>query len=461
MNIKQYHKIYIIGIGGIGVSGLAKILLELGKEVSGSDLVSSEVTDRLISLGAKIIIGPHQSKNISPDTDLVVFTNAIKSSNPELKKAQQLKIFSINYAQCLAMVMEHYISLVVSGTHGKSTTTSMLAAIFIEAGMDPTVVVGTKIKECDNDNSRLGLGRYFIIEGDEYKEAFLNYRPVGQIITNIEADHLDYYKNEQNIIKAFLKVILKIPKGGFLVANADDKNIQKIIHQAKCRVITFGMKNGDYQITHVIQHGELTRFAIKGAERFDLAIRVPGLHNVFNACAAAVLSLSFGIRHEIIQKALLNYSGAWRRFQVKGEIKGVTVIDDYAHHPSEIKATLKAARQFFPGKRIWCIFQPHSGDRTKQLFSDFATSFVDCDRLIITEIYRVAGRENDAKISSKKLADRIKTAKPDTEFEPDFLKIPTKIIRKLKPNDLVITMGAGTITEISDQLLKKLQNKKQ
>jgi UDP-N-acetylmuramate--alanine ligase len=453
MNINKHKKIHFIGIGGIGVSGLARILLELGKEISGSDLVGSAITDELKKLGATIIIGKHQTRNVPVDCDTVIYTNAAKKSNPEYKKAIKLKKYLASYPEYVGHVLKNYIPIVVVGTHGKSTTTSMLAKIFLEAQLDPTILVGTKISECDGSNARLGLGRHFIVEGDEYKAAFLNYTPVGLIINNIEADHLDFYKNLTGVIKAFTKLITSVPKGGFVIANADDQNIEKILSKAKCRVITFGLEKGDYRALHVVQHGEITRFAVQGLERFDLAIRVPGLHNVRNALAACIMALSFGIKHETIQKALLNYTGAWRRFEVKGEKDGLVVVDDYAHHPTEIKATLAAARKFFPNKKIWCIFQPHSGDRTKQLFNDFVTSFRDCDCLIMTEIYRVAGRERDTKISSKKLSEVIKKTHANTQFIANYKKVPALIKDKLGHADVVITMGAGTITEISNQFL--------
>jgi UDP-N-acetylmuramate--alanine ligase len=456
MNLASLKKIHFVGIGGIGISALARLMQSSGKTISGSDLVGSDIISGLKKYGALITIGRHSPKNIPSDADLVVYTNAIKKTNPELKRAQQLKIPALSYPACLGLMMQQYRPLVVAGTHGKSTTTSMLAKIFITAGFDPTVVVGTKIKECHGSNARLGGGQYFIAEGDEYKEAFLNYQPLGLIINNIEADHLDYYKTEKNVVKAFIKLVKKIPAEGFLVANADDINVKKATERAACRVVTFGLANGDYLATHIVRHGELTRFAVKGLEQFDLAITVPGLHNVKNALAACVLALSFGIRPEVIQKALLEYSGAWRRFEIKGEHKGVVIIDDYAHHPTEIRATLAAARQSFPGRRIWCIFQPHSRDRTKRLFDDFVHAFNDCDKLILTEIYQVAGREGKSKISGLKLAQAIEKTKQDIIFIKDYIKITSAVAKQLKSRDVVITMGAGTITLVSDQLIKEL-----
>jgi len=455
MNLATYSHIHFIGIGGIGVSAIARLMIELGKKVTGSDLYDSIIISGLEKNGAKISLGAHQAKNVGQETDLVIHTSAIVKTNPELLKAKKMGTTVFTYPEFLSQLMSSYLALVVSGTHGKSTTTAMLAKIYIEAGLDPTVVVGTNLKEFDG-NARLGLGRYFIIEGDEYREAFLNYQPIGLIVNNIEADHLDYYKNVKNIVKAFRQMVKKVPRGGFLVANAEDSNVKKIINSAKCKIITFGIDKGDYFATHIVQKGELTCCAVKGLERFDLAIRVPGLHNVKNALAAAVMALAFGIDIKTIQKALLHYQGAWRRFEIKGEGKGVIVVDDYAHHPTEIKATLKTAKQYFIGKKVWCVYQPHSGSRTKALYVDFVNSFADCDELVLTDIYQVAGREKKEKVDIRKLVTDIKKIKKEITLIKDYNKVCNYLIKKVKSGDVVITMGAGTITEVSDQLLNKL-----
>lgn len=455
MNWHVYKKIHFIGIGGIGVSAVARIMLEFGKQVSGSDVVDSEIIKNLQQLGARINTGKHKVSNLSDDTDLVVFTNASEDTNPEFVKAKRLKIPTLSYPNFLGKLISNYIPIVVTGTHGKSSTTAMLSKIFIEAGLDPTVVIGANIQELKG-NARVGLGRYFILEGDEYQEAFLNYQPAGLIINNIEADHLDYYKNMENIIKSFKVLTKRIPRGGFIVANVMDDNVIKAITGSKCRIIKFGLEYGDYYATHIVRHGELTRFAVKGLESFDLAIRVPGDYNVQNALAAAVMSLAFGIPHDVIQKALLNYQGAWRRFEIKGKKKGITVVDDYAHHPTEIKAVLKSAREYFPNKRLWCVFQPHSKDRTKKLFKDFVNSFSDCDKLVLTEIYKVEGREKKLKISSRDLEKAIKKVKSDVILVKSLNKVSTYLKRKVKTGDVVITMGAGDITKISDELITKI-----
>jgi len=491
MNLDKIKKIHFIGIGGIGVSAMAKLMLELNKKVTGSDLIDSEIIQQLKARGAKCFIGKHQAENVKKDFDLVIYSNAIPKNNLEIKQIVKLEIPCLSYPEFLGEFMKNKFPIIVSGTHGKSTTTAMLATILIEAGLDPTVIVGTKlnlsstfqqgfkpyqknlfktppfsqqaeessgmVQDLFKGNERLGKSKYIVVEGDEYKEAFLNYTPKGLIINNIEADHLDYYKNLKNIISAFRKLIKKVPTHGVLVARADCENVKNVIKSAKCKVITFGIRKGDFLATHIIKHGELTRFAIKGPEAFDLALRVPGVHNALNALASTIMALALGIRQETIQKALLKYRGIWRRFEIKGEQKGITVIDDYAHHPTEIKATLITARQYFLDKKIWCVFQPHNRNRTIKLFKDFVHAFSDCDKLVLTEIYDVAGREHGEKISSLDLVKAIKKLKKDVTFIKDLKDITPYLIKKAKTGDVIITMGAGDITKVSDELIQKLK----
>lgn len=455
MNLNKIKKIYFIGIAGIGVSALAKLMLDMKKQVTGSDLVDSDIITQLKKQGAKCFIGQHQAKNISRDFDLVVYSNAVPKTNSELKQAKKLKIHCLSYPEFLGEIMKGKFPIIVAGTHGKSTTTAMLATILIEAGLDPTVVVGTKLPIL-NGNARLGKSKYMVVEGDEYKAAFLNYSPRGLIINSIEPDHLDYYKNLKNIISAFRQLVKKVPSHGLIVARADDENVKSVLKSARCKVITFGLKKGDFLATHIIQHGELTRFSIKGPERFDLALRVPGVHNALNALASGIMALALGIKQETIKKALLKYQGVWRRFEIKGEKRGIVIVDDYAHHPTEIKATLYAAKQYFRGQRIWCVFQPHQRNRTLTLFKDFVHSFADCDKLILTEIFDVAGREHDEKISSQDLTKAIKKIKNYVVYIKELKDITPYLTKKLKAGDVVITMGAGDITKISDELIKKL-----
>jgi len=457
MELQKIKHVHCIGIGGIGVSAIARLMVFFGKEVSGSDLSESTLTQKLIKAGVRITYGKHQAKNIPAQTDLVVYSNAIPVSNPEFNFAKTHNITRLSYPEILGELLAHHIPIVISGTHGKSTTSAMLASIFITAGLDPWAVIGTRLNFRDFDeNVRVGLGRHFIVEGDEYRAAFLNYQPFGLIINNIESDHLDFYKSYSDILKTFKKLIASVPRSGFIVANADDPNVMKALASAKSRVITFGLTQGDYQATHILQHGELTRCSIKGPERFDIALRVPGIHNVKNALAATVMSIVFQIPLEKIKQALLEFPGVWRRFEIKADIHGTIIIDDYAHHPTEIRATLSTARKIYNDKKIWCIFQPHSVDRTTYLFDDFAAAFADCDQVILMDIYQVAGRDHGTHKTVEQLAKAIR----DTGQSVMVIKQTDEILKYCKNNvtgnDVILTVGAGTVTELSDRLLKAL-----
>lgn len=458
MKLDKFTNVHCIGIGGIGVSALASILHFLNKRVTGSDLSTSVVTKDLEKVGIEVQIGKNSSDNIPRDTDLVMYSNAIAKGNPELEEAKKRNIPCVSYPEMLGELLTMHTPLVVTGTHGKSTTTAMLATIFMHAGLDPWVVMGTRMSYREmSGNARVGLGRHFIVEGDEYRAAFLHYRPFGLIINNIEADHLDFYKDIRDIISTFKKLVKSMPDKGFIVANADDPNVKKVISSAACRRMTFGLSGGDYQATHISQRGELTTFTVKGPERFDLALRVPGFHNVKNALAAALMAMVFGVSIEHIQQGLLSFPGVWRRFEIKGEKNGIVFIDDYAHHPTEIKATLSTARAVYPAKKVWCVFQPHSLDRTTYLLKEFSTAFADCDQLILTDIYHVAGRDDVKGVSIEQLAKAVRDTGHSVKVIKKYDDIIDYMRKNVSENDVILTVGAGSITALSDILVKKIK----
>ncbi len=430
--------IHFIGIGGIGVSALAKYYLEKGYKVSGSDLVFSEITEALEKKGAKIFIGKHKPENLLKNVDLVVYSPAVQKSNPEFKKAKGLKIKTQSYPQALGKLTKEYFTIAVSGTHGKSTTTSMIGILLAKAGLDPTVIVGTKVKEFQDSNCRVGKSKYLVIEACEHEESFLNYWPQITVITNIEREHLDYYKNLNNILKAFNKFVSNLSKKGILVINDDDKNARKIL--SKSQVQKYSLKQ-------------------KEAKELKKILKVPGEHNIYNALAALAVARILGISNKIAFQALAGYQGAWRRFEIKkcrvidSKIK-VLVINDYAHHPTEIKAVLKATREKFPKKKIWAVFQPHQYQRTFYLFKSFikVLSAAPVDKLIITDIYDVAGREQGTikkNISSQKLVKKIK-AKNKVVYIPTIGKTAHYLRENLKGREVVIIMGAGDIYKLAD-----------
>jgi len=433
-------KVHFIGIGGIGVSALAKYYLAKGYKVSGSDLTGSEITGVLRKKGAEIYIGKHQTKNLPKNIDLVIYSPAVKFNNPELKAAKKRKIKIQSYPEALGELTKQYFTIAVSGTHGKSTTTAMIGLLLAKAGFDPTVIIGTKVKEFGNSNCRVGKSKFLVIEADEHFASFLNYRPKIIVLTNIEADHLDYYKNLNNILKTFRKYISHLPKDGILVVNRDDRNIKRILTGRGST--STNTLNFSYSLKQ------------KEAKKLKKLLRIPGEHNVFNALAAFTVARVLKIPDKISFKALSEHKGSWRRFEIfkVPYPKPYTLISDYAHHPTEIKAALKAAREKFPKKKIWCIFQPHQYQRTFYLFNDFVKVFRKAliDKLIITDIYEVAGRE-EKKIKQKINAEKlVKTTK-----RKSVIYLPReRILDYLKGNfsnfEVLIIMGAGDIYDLVD-----------
>ena len=439
-------KVHFIGIGGIGVSALAKYYLEKGHKVSGSDLVSSEITNALKEKGVKLIFGKHKAKNLLKDIDLVIYSPAVQKDNPELKQAYKTQtskhnIQILSYPEALGELTKQYFTIAISGTHGKSTTTAMLGLLLIKAGLDPTIIIGTKVKEFGNfrtgSNCRVGKSKYLVIEADEHFASFLNYWPKIIILTNIEKDHLDYYKNLTNILKAFKKYISHLPKDGQLITNKDDKNIQKLIKESPALLNTYSLKQPE-------------------AEKLRKILKVPGEHNVANALATLCAARILKIPDKISFEALSKYKGCWRRFEEKKAVinnKQLTIISDYGHHPTEVKVTLKAVREKYPKKKIWCVFQPHQYQRTYYLFNDFVKVFKQAgqfiDKIIITDIYDVAGREKEKtkkKINSEKLVKAI--SKNQIIYLPTQ-KIMNFLKENLKGGEVVIVMGAGDIYNLA------------
>lgn len=435
-------KIHFIGIGGIGVSALARYYLKKGHKVSGSDLIETEITKALKKEGAKIYIGRHKSSNIKKDIELLVYTLATSKENPELKEVKRLKIKARTYPQALGEITKEYFTIAVSGTHGKSTTSSMVSILLKEAGLDPTVLIGTKLKEFGDSNCRVGKSKYLVIEADEYGGAFLNYWPEIIILTSLEKEHLDYFKTEKNMFRIYKEYICHLEKDGTLIVNKDNKNILKV----RSSIVNPKFKIKYYSLGQ------------KEAKKVKKVLKVPGIHNISNALSVLEIARILGIPEKIALSALSKYKGAWRRFEVissKIGKKSYTLISDYGHHPTEIKATLQAAREKYKDKRIILVYQPHQYQRTKILFHDFVKSFDGVDYLILNEIYGVAGREKGYSISSKDIAkavDKRWKDKATVKFiknQKDILKELKKII---KSGDILIVMGAGDIYNLTLEL---------
>jgi len=438
-------KIHFIGIGGIGVSALAQYYLSKDYQVSGSDLVSSEITEALKKKGAKILIGKHRKENLPKNVDLVIYSPAVQKTNPELRAAFKIQILS--YPEALGKLTEQYYTIAVSGTHGKSTTTAMISLILIKAGLDPTVIIGTKLKEFGDSNCRVGKSKYLVIEADEHFASFLNYWPKIIVLTNIEADHLDYYKNLNNILKTFKKYVGHLPKDGYLVANKDDKNIRSIFSTTVKNVLWYSLKD-------------------KESRELQTILKIPGEHNIYNALAALTLARTLKISDGISLKSLSEFHGSWRRFEIiKGNLGGkkITIVSDYGHHPTKVRVTLKAAREKWPKEKIYCVYQPHQYQRTYYLFADFVKTFKQApmNKIIITDIFDVAGREEEdikKKVNSEKLVKAINKKGVVYLSKEKILDYIRDNIREI---DVLIIMGAGDIYRLVDSLsLTEKKNKK-
>lgn len=448
-------RVHFIGIGGISMSGLAEILLERGFEISGSDIKQSALTDRLSDKGVRIRIG-QTAENIESGIDLIVYTAAISKDNPEFEAAEKSGIPMLTRAELLGEIMSNYrVAIGVSGTHGKTTTTSMLTEIMVAAGLDPTVTVGGILPSI-NGNLRIGGSANFITEACEYTNSFLSFLPTVGVILNVQEDHLDFFKDIDDIRNSFRLYANLLPENGLLVINGDIDDYEYISGGVKCPVITVGKTESCdyyaadicYNETGCCSYTPVCR-GISG-ERVELG--VPGIHNVYNSLAAIAVADWLGCERTDTSSALKNFGGTERRFQKKGVVKGFTVIDDYAHHPTEIDATLNSAANY-PHRRIVCVFQPHTYTRTAAFLKDFAKSLSRADTVILADIY-AARERNTIGISSEALKEEIDKLGTECIYEPDFENIQKIIINMCGEGDLVITMGAGNIVEVGEALLK-------
>lgn len=454
--IKKYKKIHMIGIGGVSMSGIAEILHQWGFEVSGSNNVSTETTNKLNTNGIKVFIG-HNAENIV-NSDAVIYTAAISQDNVELIHAKELGIPTIERADFLGELTRCYRdTIAISGTHGKTTTTSMVSLCFLEALKEPSIQVGGYLPEICG-NYLVGNSEYFIIESCEYVESFLKFSPKAEIILNIDNDHLDYFKNFENIKNAFVKYVKILPDDGLLVVNGDDKNCLDLLQYTNATSITYGITNKDtdffavnisfddngYAEFDVYRHNEFY-------ERFKLSVL--GMHNVLNCLSCIALCDYYGISKQDIKNAVLKFKGASRRFEFKGFANGASVYDDYGHHPTEIIATAKALMSKKYNKS-WVVFQPHTYSRTRTLFNDFAKALLNFDNVIVLDIY-AARESNRFGVSSEDLVNEINKFNNKAMYIPNFDDCVSFLKNNISKNDIVLTLGAGTVTDIGPMLLKE------
>jgi UDP-N-acetylmuramate--alanine ligase len=457
----KIQRIHFVGIGGIGMSGIAEVLLNLGYRISGSDLKTSPVTQRLASLGATIFEG-HAGGNIA-GAEVVVISSAVAQENPEVAEAHKIHIPVIPRAEMLAELMRLKYGIAVAGMHGKTTTTSMVAAVLAAGGLDPTVVVGGRV-DALGSNARIGKSEYLVAEADESDRSFLKLSPVLSVVTNIDREHMDCYRNMRDVKQAFLDFMDRVPFYGVVVVCNDDAPLRKLFPQIRRRIVTYGTRRGsDFQI-------KLGKSTFESAERQPIShfrvtygegdlgefrLHVPGAHNVLNATAAIAVGIGLDIKADVIRTALENFRGVDRRFQLRGKAAGVSVIDDYGHHPTEIRATLAAARQCGFGK-IHVIFQPHRYTRTRDLTDEFATAFQDADSLVVLDIYAASEPPIEG-ITGQALAGRISEKGKRASYAGSFADGAAQVVASAQPGDMILTLGAGSVSQLGPMILAKLQ----
>lgn len=454
INFNKPIHIHFIGIGGISMSGLAEILMKEGFTVSGSDAKESELTKHLESLGARVMIG-QRAENIDSSTDLIVYTAAIHPENPEYACAVQKQIPMLTRAELLGQIMRNYETpIAVSGTHGKTTTTSMASHVLLAADMDPTISVGGILPSIGG-NIRVGHSGNFITEACEYTNSFLSFFPKISIILNMDADHLDFFQGIDDIRSSFRRFARLLPKDGTLIINADTPKYETITEGLTCRVLTYSMEGPADFTAADISYDESGRGSFscmyRGEKIGRFSLRVPGAHNISNALATIALATVLEIPADTVGKGLESFDGTDRRFQYKGKVGGVTVVDDYAHHPTEIRATLTAAKNY-PHRELWCVFQPHTYTRTKALLPEFAQALTLADHVVLADIY-AAREKNELGISSDDLRREIEILGTDVCYLPSFGEIEDYLLEHCVSGDLVLTMGAGDVVKIGESLL--------
>ncbi len=452
---KKYH-IHFVGIGGIGMSGIAELLLNLGYQVSGSDLNTSDITDRLEKLGGNIFEG-HTESNIG-GADVVVTSSAIRSENPEVAAARQAAVPVIPRAEMLAELMRLKYSIAIAGAHGKTSTTSLVAAVLAGGGIDPTVVIGGKLKSI-NANALLGQGEYIVAEADESDGSFLKYSPSIAVVTNIDKEHLDFYRDIDDIKDTFGEFIDRIPFYGLAVICLDNEHVQDILPKIKKRFTTYGLSSqADFQARELSFEGLKSRFTVQshGEKLGQITLNLPGRHNVYNALASIVVGLELGIPFDKVKGALETVEGVQRRIEVKGKTGGITVVDDYGHHPTEIKTTLQAMDASWPDRRKVVVFQPHRYTRTQALFNEFTRAFYQSDILVVLPIYS-AGEHKIEGVEAGALCEGIAAhGHKHVIFIDDAETVVSRVKDLLVPGDILLTLGAGDVYKVGERVLEQI-----
>jgi UDP-N-acetylmuramate--alanine ligase len=450
--------LHFVGIGGIGMSGIAEILIDQGFTVTGSDRAANDNTDRLKELGARVYIG-HAATNVEPDVDVVVYSSAVPPENPELVEAHRRKIPVIRRAEMLAEVMRLRYGIGIAGTHGKTTTTSMVSLVLMEGGIDPTVIVGGRLRGLAGSNARLGKGEFIVVEADEFDRSFLSITPTIAVLTTLETDHLDCYRDLEDIKAAFIQFALKVPFYGFVVLCLDEPALQDIMPKLKKKIITYGLNGqADLQAVDIRHRQNTSTFLVvsDGKDLGEVTVQIPGKHNVQNALAAIAVGLHLGVPFEKIAAGIAKFTGVFRRWEVKAEHDGMTIVDDYAHHPTEIKATLAGAKSGWR-RRVVCVFQPHLYSRTRDFYDEFGRSFFNADVLVLTDVY--PAREQPIQgVNGELIANAAREfGHKQVHYVPDKKAVPAFLLSIVQPGDMVITMGAGDIWRFGEEFIAALK----
>lgn len=448
------RKLHFVGIGGIGMSGIAEILNDEGFAVTGSDRAASENTERLQVLGVSVMIG-HDPRNLGPDVDALVYSSAVGSDNPEVVEAHRRKIPVIRRAEMLAEVMRLKYGIGIAGTHGKTTTTSMVSLVLMEGGIDPTVIVGGRLRGLAGSNARLGKGEFIVVEADEFDRSFLSITPTIAVLTSLETDHLDCYRDLDDIKSAFVQFAGKVPFYGFVVLCLDEPALQDIMPKIKKKIVTYGLNGqADLQAVDIVHRQNMMKFTVlsNGKELGGIELQIPGVHNVQNALAATAVGLELHVPFSKVKAGIEKFTGVFRRWEVKAELDGITVIDDYAHHPTEIKATLAGAKAGWR-RRTVCVFQPHLYSRTRDFYDEFGRAFFNADVLIVTDVYP-AREEPIQGVTGELIANAAKEyGHKQVHYVPEKKDVPGYLMTITRPGDMVITMGAGDIWKFGEQFI--------
>jgi len=454
------RKLHFVGIGGIGMSGIAEILIQEGFAVNGSDRAESDNTERLTSLGAKVFIG-HDASHLDPDVDALVFSSAVLPENPELVEAHRRKIPVIRRAEMLAEIMRLKYGIGIAGTHGKTTTTSMISLVLMEGGIDPTVIVGGRLHGLAGSNARLGKGEFIVVEADEYDRSFLSITPTIAVLTTLETDHLDCYRDLDDIKGAFIQFASKVPFYGFVVLCLDEPALQEIMPKMKKKIVTYGLNSqADLQAVEIVHRQNTSTFTVVHGETElgQIVLQIPGKHNVQNSLAAIAVGVELGVAFGSIKKGIEKFTGVFRRWEVKADMDEIMVIDDYAHHPTEIRASLAGAKAGWR-RRVVCVFQPHLYSRTRDFYQDFGRAFFDADVLVLTDVYP-AREEPIQGVNGELIANAAREfGHKQVHYVAEKKEVPVFLMKIKQPGDIIVTMGAGDIWKFGEQFIAKLREK--